>query len=156
MIQPQCQLEVGLHRVAVSVTPFAMQSHEDVDMDASSNGSEDEQGHQEVKQPQKPASVARSPGGTTGSAHLSSPQLASRAAAAPRPAAPGTAQGTGDGHAGAPRWKDQIEDDPFFASAGSDALDADTAKAATLEGRGTSARQSAVRKVSTMSCNAAL
>eukprot|EP00891_Asterochloris_glomerata_P008970 jgi/Astpho2/8970/Aster-02645 len=120
--------------------------HEDVDMDASSNGSEDEQGHQEVKQPQKPASVARSPGSTTGSAHLSSPQLASRAAAAPRPAAPGTAQGTGDGHAGAPRWKDQIEDDPFFASAGSDALDANTAKAATLEGRGTSARQSAVRE----------
>ena len=163
MIWPQRQTQrQPLQSRSVSGA-FAMQPLEDEDVededlenDAFSSDNEDEQGRPQVKQQQKPAIAAKSPGGTSGSAQVSSLQLSSRAAVAPRPAAPDTAQGTGDGCAGPPRWKDQIEDDPFFASAGPDASDEDTAKTAIVKGPGASAWQSAVREVSTMSCNAAL
>ena len=142
----------------MSVVPCAVQplEDEDVDMGVSCDDSDDEQGRPQVKQHKRPATAAKGPGGTPGRAHLSSLQLSSRTAVAPKPAAPDTAQATGDGRAGVPQWKDQIENDPFFASAGPDASDEDTAKTATLEGRGTLAQQSAATEVSTMSCNAAL
>ena len=135
---------------------LAMQPLEDEDVEVDATDSEGGQGRPQVKQQQKPATAAKSPGGTTGSAQPSSLQLSSRAAAPPKSAAPDTAQGMGDSRAGPPRWRDQIEDDPFFASAGPDAADEDIAKTATLESQGTSARQSAVREVSTMSRKVAL